>query len=139
MAIRTGRKGNIKVKNGATSVAIAKMGSWKLSIKQGLIDASHFGDDGWESSVPGTKSWSCDIDGSWDVMDASTNQKLLQEALINGTEIELELYVDETETNAKYTGKAYIEEISIDTAAKDLIKISVKTKGNGPLTMPTVA
>ena len=45
-------------------------------------------------------------------------------------------YIDETD---KYTGKVKIETIDIDTSPKEVVKISVKFKGNGALTFPTQA
>jgi TP901-1 family phage major tail protein len=123
----------VEVTNG---VAVSKMGSWKLTIKQNLIETSHFGDGGWDSSVPGTKSWDGSIEGSWNVTDDPLGQKVIQDAVDSGAEIDLELFIDETATADMYGGKAYIEELSVDTATKDLVKISVKFKGNGALAMP---
>lgn len=123
----------VEVTNG---VAVSKMGSWKLTIKQKLMETSHFGDGGWDSSVPGTKSWDGSIDGSWNVTDDPLGQKVIQDAVDSGAEIDLELFIDEEATDEMYSGKAYIEELSVDTATKDLVKISVKFKGNGALAMP---
>ncbi|MDP4143181.1 MAG: phage tail tube protein [Bacillota bacterium] len=116
--------------------AISKLSSWKLNIKQSLIDASHFGDGGWDSSVVGTKSWSGQIDGSFNITDDPYGQKVLQDAIDSGDEIDLELYVDEDVSTEKYEGKAFIEEFDIDTQTKNLVKITIKFTGNGPLQMP---
>lgn len=117
-------------------VAISKMGAWKLSIKQALIATSHFGDDGWDSSVPGTKSWDGSIDGSWNVKEDVLGQKVIQDAVDSGEEIDLDFFIDETAISEDYSGKVYIEEIAVDTTTKDLVKLQVKFKGNGPLAMP---
>lgn len=119
-----------------TGVVISKMGAWKLSIKQKLIEASHFGDGGWDSSVPGTKGWDGTIDGSWNVKEDVLGQKVIQDAVDSGEEIELDLFIDETATSEDYSGKVYIEEISVDTSTKDLVKLQIKFKGNGALAMP---
>ncbi|MDF2884742.1 MAG: Phage major tail protein 2 [Clostridiaceae bacterium] len=116
-------------------MVVQKMSSWKLTIKQKLVDTNHFGDSGWDSSVPGTKAWDGSIDGSFNVTD-DPGQKLIQSAVDSGAEIGLDLYVDENVTTEKYSGNAYIEEISVDTAPKDLVKLGIKFKGNGALTMP---
>lgn len=117
-------------------VAVTKMGSWKLNIKQSLIETSHFGDGGWESSTPGTKNWSGTMEGSFNGTDDKYGQLALQKAVDTGEEIELDLFVDENKIDEKYNGKVYIEEVDIDTQTKNLVKISIKFKGNGKLNMP---
>lgn len=135
MAVKTGRSGNIKV--GSTPAEVANMESWKLSLKQNLIDATHFGNGGWESYAPGIKGWEGSIEGSWNITGDVTGQKVIQDAFDSGAEIDLELYVDENQTGDVYKGKALIESIDVDTSVKDKVKLSVKFKGNGPLTFPT--
>lgn len=122
------------VTNGAI---ISKMNAWKLTIKQALIDASYFGDNGWNSSVPGTKDWSGQVDGSFNVTDDKTGQQAIQNAIASGSVIALNLIVDESVNAEKYSGNAYISELDIDTQTKDLVKFSFKFTGDGPLNMPS--
>jgi predicted secreted protein len=117
-------------------VSVTKMSAWKLDIKQNLIDASHFGDDAWDDSVPGTKNWSGQIDGSWNITDDPYGQKAVQDAIASGDPLDLEFLLDEDVESEKYSGLAYVEDVSIDTKTKDLIKISIKFKGKGKLQMP---
>lgn len=117
-------------------VEVTKMGSWKLNVKQNLIETSHFGDDGWDSSTPGTKNWGGTLEGSFNGTDDEYGQLALQRAVDTGEEIELDLYVDENVEDEKYGGKVYIEEVNIDTQTKNLVKITIKFKGNGKLNMP---
>ena len=49
------------------------------------------------------------------------------------------IYIIENDVNDKYVGKVKIETIDIDTSPKEVVKISVKFKGNGELTFPTEA
>jgi predicted secreted protein len=126
----------VEVTDGAI---ISKMSAWKLNIKQALIDASYFGDDGWNSSVPGAKDWSGQVDGSWNVTDDKLGQQAIQKAIANGELISLSLIVDESKDSEKYTGNAYISELDIDTQTKDLIKFSFKFTGDGKLNMPLAA
>ena len=44
--------------------------------------------------------------------------------------------IDKDDEADKYVGKVKVETIDIDTSPKEIIKISVKFKGNGALTFP---
>ncbi|AGK98166.1 phage tail tube protein [Clostridium pasteurianum] len=124
----------VDVTNGAM---VSKLNAWKIAIKQALINATYFGDGGWDSSVPGIKDWSGQADGSFNVTDDKIGQKAIQDAITDGSLITLSLIVDDSVDAEKYSGKAYISEVDIDTQTKDLVKFSFKFTGNGPLTMPS--
>ena len=132
--IKTGRHGQVKLDD----VVIANLSNWKLSIKQALIDVSHFGNDGWDEVVAGNCSFEGSFEGSYDKADTN-GQMAIQEAIISGEDLEIDFIIDKNDETDKYTGKVKIETIDIDTSPKEVVKISVKFKGNGALTFPTQA
>ena len=134
MAIKTGRYGLVK----QNEQAIANLSSWKLSIKQSLQEVSHFGNNGWDEVIAGNCSWEGSLEGSYDKSDAQ-GQLAIQKAIVSGEDLSVEFIVDENDDTDKYTGKVKVESIDIDTAPKDVVKISIKFKGNGELTFPTQA
>ena len=132
--IKTGRHGQVKLDD----VVIANLSNWKLSIKQALIDVSHFGNDGWDEVVAGNCSFEGSFEGSYDKSDAK-GQMAIQEAIVSGQDLEIDFIIDKNDETDKYTGKVKIETIDIDTSPKEVVKISVKFKGNGALTFPNKA
>ena len=132
--IKTGRHGQVKLDD----VVIANLSNWKLSIKQALIDVSHFGNDGWDEVVAGNCSFEGSFEGAYDKADTN-GQMAIQEAIVSGQDLDIDFIIDKNDETDKYTGKVKIETIDIDTSPKEVVKISVKFKGNGALTFPTQA
>ena len=129
--IKTGRYGQVKLDN----VVVANLSNWKLSIKQSLIDVSHFGNDGWDEVVAGNCSFEGSFEGSYDKSDTN-GQVAIQKAIVSGEDLEISFMMDKNDEADKYVGKVKVETIDIDTSPKEIIKISVKFKGNGALTFP---
>ena len=132
--IKTGRYGQVKLDD----VVVANLSNWKLSIKQSLIDVSHFGNDGWDEVVAGNCAFEGSFEGSYDKSDTN-GQMAIQKAIVSGEDLEIDFMMDKNDETDKYTGKVKVETIDIDTSPKEIIKISVKFKGNGALTFPTEA
>ena len=132
--IKTGRYGAVKLDN----VVVANLSNWKLSIKQSLIDVSHFGNEGWDEVVAGNCSFEGSFEGSYDKSDVD-GQMAIQKAIVSGQDLEIDFMMDKNDETDKYTGKVKVETIDIDTSPKEIIKISVKFKGNGALTFPVEA
>lgn len=130
--IKTGRHGQVKI----ADTVVASLSNWKLSIKQSLIDVSHFGNDGWDEVVAGNCSFEGSFEGSYDKSDIQGQMKI-QKAIVSGEDLEIDFIVDKNDATDKYVGRVKIETIDIDTSPKEVVKISVKFKGNGALTFPT--
>ena len=130
--IKTGRHGQVKI----ADTVVASLSNWKLSIKQSLIDVSHFGNDGWDEVVAGNCSFEGSFEGSYDKSDIQGQMKI-QNAIVSGEDLEIDFIVDKNDATDKYVGRVKIETIDIDTSPKEVVKISVKFKGNGALTFPT--
>jgi hypothetical protein len=60
----------------------------------------------------------------------------IQKAIVSGEDLEISFMMDKNDEADKYVGKVKVETIDIDTSPKEIIKISVKFKGNGALTFP---
>lgn len=129
--IKTGRYGQVKLDD----VVVANLSNWKLSIKQSLIDVSHFGNEGWDEVVAGNCSFEGSFEGSYDKSDTN-GQVAIQKAIVSGEDLEISFMTDKNDEADKYIGKVKVETIDIDTSPKEIIKISVKFKGNGALTFP---
>ena len=129
--IKTGRYGQVKLDD----IVVANLSNWRLSIKQSLIDVSHFGNDGWDEVVPGNCSFEGSFEGSYDKEDTN-GQVAIQKAIVSGEDLEISFMIDKDDEADKYVGKVKVETIDIDTSPKEIIKISVKFKGNGALTFP---
>ena len=129
--VKTGRYGQVKLDN----VVVANLSNWKLSIKQSLIDVSHFGNDGWDEVVAGNCAFEGSFEGSYDKSDIN-GQVAIQKAIVSGEDLEISFMMDKNDEADKYVGKVKVETIDIDTSPKEIIKISVKFKGNGALTFP---
>ena len=132
--IKTGRHGAVKL----NEVVVANLSNWKLSIKQNLIELNHFGNAGWDEVLGGPCAFEGSFEGSYDKSD-TTGQMAIQNAIVSGEDLEIDFVIDENDTNDKYVGKVKIETIDIDTSPKEVVKISVKFKGNGELTFPVQA
>ena len=130
--IKTGRHGQVKI----ADTVVASLSNWKLSIKQTLIDISHFGNDGWDEVVAGNCSFEGSFEGSYDKSDTQGQMKM-QNAIVSGEDLVIDFIVDKNDATDKYVGRVKIETIDIDTSPKEVVKISVKFKGNGALTFPT--
>lgn len=131
--IKTGRYGAVKIDNNL----VASLSNWKLSIKQALTEVSHFGNDGWDEVVPGNCSWEGSFEGSYN-KDDKDGQMAIQGAIVSGVDLDIDFMVDEKDATDKYAGKVKVETIDIDTSPKEIVKISVKFKGNGKLDFPTI-
>ena len=129
--VKTGRYGQVKLDD----VVVANLSNWKLSIKQSLIDVSHFGNDGWDEVVAGNCAFEGSFEGSYDKSDTN-GQMAIQKAIVSGEDLEVSFMMDKNNETDKYVGKVKVETIDIDTSPKEIIKISVKFKGNGALTFP---
>ena len=129
--VKTGRYGQVKLDD----VVVASLSNWKLSIKQSLIDVSHFGNDGWDEVVAGNCAFEGSFEGSYDKSDTN-GQVAIQKAIVSGEDLEISFMMDKNDEADKYVGKVKVETIDIDTSPKEIIKISVKFIGNGALTFP---
>lgn len=125
MAAVAGRGGSVKI--GAATVASIK--NWSLDINLDTLDITALGKT-WKEFIAGLREWSGSLEGDWDVQTDVTGQKAIQDALLNGTAVTLELYVNAAN---KYSGSAFITAASPSADVGDLVSISFDFQGTGAL------
>ncbi len=104
--------------------------NWSLELSIDSLETTALGDE-WKNFIPGLKEWSASSEGDYGVTEATSKQEDLQTAFLEGTDVTIKLYVDET---SYYTGKAIITSLSIEDPVDDVVSISIDFTGNGELT-----
>jgi predicted secreted protein len=117
-----------KVRVGAATVS--EIGNWQLDIDAEMLDKTNFQSNGWKEFIAGLKEWTGSFEGTWNVAGDATGQKALQDALLGGTTVSLELFVNATN---KYSGQAFVSGQSVETPTDDLVSVSFDIQGTGQL------
>ena len=128
MAI-AGKNGKVIIGTGTTKVVGIK--NWSLELSLETLETTSLGDD-WKNYISGLKEWSASAEGDFEVITDTTGQKLLSDAYLAGSTVEVKLFVDATNY---FTGTAYINSLSIEDPVDDVVTISIEFTGNGALTL----
>lgn len=128
MAI-AGKNGKVIIGSGTTKVVGIK--NWSLELSLETLETTSLGDD-WKNYISGLKEWSASAEGDFEVITDTTGQKLLSDAYLAGSTVEVKLFVDATNY---FTGTAYINSLSIEDPVDDVVTISIEFTGNGALTL----
>ena len=128
MAI-AGKNGKVIIGTGTTKVVGIK--NWSLELSLETLETTSLGDD-WKNYISGLKEWTASAEGDFEVITDTTGQKLLSDAYLAGTTVEVKLFVDATNY---FTGTAYINSLSIEDPVDDVVTISIEFTGNGALTL----
>lgn len=123
----------LKVKNGASMVAIGGQKGASLSRSANTIDTTDKNSGGWAESMAGVKSWSIDCDGFVVLGDASLTA--LHTAFDSRTTIDIEVRVgaDNDATGYTYTGKVVITDFPEEYAQDDAVTYKLSLQGASPL------
>lgn len=132
MAI-AGKNGKVIIGSGTTKVVGIK--NWSLELSLETLETTALGDD-WKNYISGLKEWTASAEGDFEVTTDTTGQKLLSDAYLAGTTVEVKLFVDATNY---YTGTAYINSLSIEDPVDDVVTISIEFTGNGALSMASTS
>ena len=132
MAI-AGKNGKVIIGTGTTKVVGIK--NWSLELSLETLETTALGDD-WKNYISGLKEWTASAEGDFEVTTDTTGQKLLSDADLAGTTVEVKLFVDATNY---YTGTAYINSLSIEDPVDDVVTISIEFTGNGALSMASTS
>ncbi len=124
-----GKGGKLKV--GATPTVVAELEDWNLDINADLIDVTNLDSNGWKQFLQGLKEWAGKATANYMVHSDTNGQKALQDALLNGTTVQLEFNLNGTN---KYTGTAYVKKVGVASQLKDKIKVDFEFTGSGALT-----
>ena len=128
MAI-AGKNGKVIIGSGTTKVVGIK--NWSLELSLETLETTALGDD-WKNYISGLKEWTASAEGDFEVITDTTGQKLLSDAYLAGSTVEVKLFVDATNY---FTGTAYINSLSIEDPVDDVVTISIEFTGNGALTL----
>jgi len=128
MATYSGKSGAVYV--GAS--AIGEIRDWSVEQTQNRVDSTVMGDS-WMSGKTTQKSWTASFNMYYDPAETDV-------ALVDGTEITLNLYPEgNTSTLKYYSGAAHITSISTSASFDGMIEASISVEGNGALSIETVA
>ena len=128
MAI-AGKNGKVIIGSGTTKVVGIK--NWSLELSLETLETTALCDD-WKNYISGLKEWTASAEGDFEVITDTTGQKLLSDAYLAGSTVEVKLFVDATNY---FTGTAYINSLSIEDPVDDVVTISIEFTGNGALTL----
>lgn len=132
MAI-AGKNGKVIIGTGTTKVVGIK--NWSLELSLETLETTALGDD-WKNYISGLKEWTASAEGDFEVTTDTMGQKLLSDAYLAGTTVEVKLFVDATNY---YTGTAYVNSLSIEDPVDDVVTISIEFTGNGALSMASTS
>ena len=120
-------------KGGKLSIGAEKVSSiesWSLDLGLDTLEITALGDD-WKTFISGLKEWSASAEGSFLIHTDTNGQTALQNAYLNGTEVNLRLYLNATNY---YSGNAFISGLSVEDPVDDKISVSFEFQGSGELT-----
>lgn len=130
MATHTGSEGTVKV----GSNTIAEIRSFSVATSADTAEDTTMGDS-WRTYKTTLKSWSGSIDCFWDETDTTG-----QGALVEGSEVTLNLYPEGASTGDKYyAGSAIITGMTINSSFDGMVEASFTFQGTGALSGATAA
>ena len=130
MATHTGSEGTVKV----GSNTIAEIRSFSVATSADTAEDTTMGDS-WRTYKTTLKSWSGSIDCFWDETDT-----IGQGALVEGSEVTLNLYPEGAATGDKYyAGSAIITGMTINSSFDGMVEASFTFQGTGALSGATAA
>lgn len=126
MAAIAGKGGSAKI--GANT--IAEVTSWSMDISADMLDSTSLGDD-WREFIAGLNGATGTVEVKWDIPNDANGQTALQNALLNGTTVTLNLYVNATNY---YSGSAYVSSLSVEDPVEDLVTATFEAQFTGAVT-----
>lgn len=126
MAAIAGKGGSAKI--GANT--IAEVTSWSLDISSDMLDSTSLGDN-WREFIAGLKGATGSVEVKWDIPNDTNGQTALQNAILNGTTVTLNLYVNATKY---YSGSAYISGLNVEDPVEDLVTATFDAQFTGAVT-----
>lgn len=126
MAAIAGKGGSAKI--GANT--IAEVTSWSMDVSADMLDSTSLGDD-WREFIAGLNGATGSVEVKWDIPNDANGQTALQNALLNGTTVTLNLYVNATNY---YSGSAYVSSLSVEDPVEDLVTATFEAQFTGAVT-----
>jgi predicted secreted protein len=134
MATYSGQDGHVKI----GTYEVAEMASWNLTISANEIAINVFGTS-WTKTEQGIKSWSCSLDGFYDLSDTN-GQVAIKNAFWNNTLLTtVRLYVNDTsywtpDLTTDSSAGARVTNYSPTQTADNVAQVSISLAGSGPIT-----
>ena len=126
MAAIAGKGGSAKI--GANT--IAEVSSWGLDISADMLNSTSLGDN-WREFVAGLNGATGSVEVKWDIPNDANGQTALQTAMLNGTTVTLNLYVN---SSNYYSGTAYVSNLSVEDPVEDLVTATFEAQFTGAVT-----
>jgi len=117
-------------------VAVAHATSHTLNISANMIDATTKGSAGWTDVLPGLRDWSIDCEGLV-AYDAAEGFDEAFDDLSARTQVVVKFSTEET-GDTRYTGNAYVSDLSQSAPLEDVVSMSLTFNGDGALSKETV-
>lgn len=121
-----GKSGKLNI----SANVVSNISNWSLDLGLDTLDITALGDE-WKKFIAGLKEWSASAEGSYSIHTDTDGQTALQNAYLNGTEVELRLFVNATNY---YSGNAFISSLSVEDPVDDKVSVSFEFQGTGALT-----
>ena len=129
MGTHIGNEGQVKI--GANLVA--EVTGFQITETATVADDSTLGDE-WDTHIPGSKSWTAQIDCWWDETDSTGQSALTVGAAISA----LNLYCEGSTTGDTYfSGNGTVTQITRQIARNQTQSASFQVQGNGALSKST--
>ena len=136
MAVLLGRNSRIKKGPPLSSVVVAKMTNFTLSINDEEIDITSFGDL-WSKNAIGMRNWSASVSGFY--IKDNTEQNAIRAANINGTQLtDIEFWLDSTsyysidlDTDAE--AAATVTSFTVTSDNNSVCAFDCEFSGSGPI------
>lgn len=109
---------------------IAEVTSWSLDVSTDMLDSTSLGDN-WREFVAGLNGATGSVEVKWDLPNDTDGQTALQNALLNGTTVTLDLYVNDTNY---YSGTAYVSSLNVEDPVEDLVTATFEAQFTGAVT-----
>lgn len=119
----------VSTDNGVTYTKIGGQKDASLRIDVKDADATTKDSNGWEESIPTTKSWGIDLDAL--LLETDAGQTALYNALVGGSDVMAKLTLP---GGGQFTGHGHFTGWNLSAPQDNSMPIKTTFKGTGPLT-----
>jgi len=118
-------------------VAVGQSKDFSISIDSDMIDATTKDSNKWKEFLAGDKGWTADVEALVDFAQSEGFSECFSD-VTNGTKITVKFGTEVT-GDARWTGDAYVSNLSLNAPMNDVVSYSFSLQGTGSLTEETVS